>query len=125
MKKKILMICLLLVVLPLGGCVSKFIAYLDGKKNEKLALEYVSDTYGIDVKVISKFAGDTDFIAGRSADKFTMKETSDDGFPFKILVYEGKIEDEYPWYFMGNEISKKVSQYLQEEYSEEIDSFKC
>ncbi len=125
MKKMILMICLLLAVLPLGGCVSKFTAYLDGKKNEKLALEYVSDTYGIDAKVISKFAGDTDFIAGRSADEFTMKESSEDGFLFKIWVYEGKIEDEYPWHFMGNEISKKVSQYLQEEYSEEIDSFKC
>lgn len=125
MKKMILIICLLLAVLPLGGCVSKFTAYLDGKKNEKLALEYVSDTYGIDAKVISKFAGDTDFIAGRSADEFTMKESSEEGFPFKIWVYEGKIEDEYPWYFMGNEISKKVSQYLQEEYSEELDSFKC
>ena len=125
MKKMILMICLLLAVLSLGGCVSKFTAYLDGKKNEKLALKYVSDTYGIDAKVISKFAGDTDFIAGRSADEFTMKESSEDGFPFKIWVYEGKIEDEYPWYFMGNEISKKVSQYLQEEYSEELDSFKC
>lgn len=125
MKKMIFIFCLLLAVLPLGGCVSKFTAYLDGKKNEKLALEYVSDTYGIDAKVISKFAGDTDFIAGRSADEFTMKESSEDGFPFKIWVYEGKIEDEYPWYFMGNEISKKVSQYLQEEYSEELDSFKC
>lgn len=124
-KKAIFLICLLLVALPLGGCVSKFAAYLDGKKNEKLALEYVSDTYGIDAKVISKFAGDTDFIAGRSADEFTMKESSEDGFPFKIWVYEGKIEDEYPWYFMGNEISKKVSQYLQEEYLEAIDSFKC
>jgi len=125
MRKVIVLFCLLLAVLPLGGCVSKFAAYLDGKKNEKLALEYVSDTYGIDAKVISKFAGDTDFIAGRSADEFTMKESSEEGFPFNIWVYEGKIEDEYPWYFMGNEISKKVSQYLQEEYSEEIDSFKC
>jgi len=125
MRKVIVLFCLLLAVFPLGGCVSKFAAYLDGKKNEKLALEYVSDTYGIDAKVISKFAGDTDFIAGRSADEFTMKESSEEGFPFNIWVYEGKIEDEYPWYFMGNEISKKVSQYLQEEYSEEIDSFKC
>lgn len=124
-KKAIYLICLLLVVLPLGGCASKFVAYLDGKHNEKLALEYVSDTYGIDAKVISKFAGDTDFIAGRSADEFTMIESSEDGFPFKIWVYEGEIEDRYPWYFMGNEISKKVSQYIQEKYSEEVDSFKC
>lgn len=124
-KKAIYLICLLLVVLPLGGCVSKFTAYLDGKKNEKLALEYVSDTYGIDAKVISKFAGDTDFIAGRSTDEFIMKESSDAGFPFKIMVYEGEIQDRYPWAFMGNEISKDVSQYLQEEYSEAIDSMKC
>ena len=125
MKKVIVLLCLLLTVLPLGGCFSKFTAYLDGKKNEKLALEYVSDTYGIDAKVISKFAGDTDFIAGRSADEFTMKESSGEGFPFKIWVYEGEIEDEYPGCFMGNEISKNVSQYLQEEYSEVIDSMKC
>ena len=125
MKKAIFIICLLMVVLNFGGCVTKAVAYLDGKKNEKLALEYVSDTYGIDAKVISKFAGDTDFIAGRSTDEFIMKESSDAGFPFKIMVYEREIQDRYPWAFMGNEISKDVSQYLQEEYSEAIDSMKC
>jgi len=125
MKKAIFIFCLLLAVLPLGGCISKFTAYLDGKRNEKLALKYVSDTYGIDAEIVSRWAGQMDFLNGRDTDEFTVKESSEEGFPFNIWVYEGKIKDEYPWYFMGNEISKKVSQYLQEEYSEEIDSFKC
>jgi len=125
MRKVIVLFCLLLAVLPLGGCVSKFAAYLDGKKNEKLALEYVSDTYGIDAEIISSWAGQMDFLNGRDADEFTMKESSEDGFLFDIVVYDGEITDEYPCSFMGNEISKKVSQYLREEYPEAIDSLKC
>lgn len=125
MKKAILTICLLLAVLPLGGCISKFTAYLDGKKNEKLALEYVSDTYGIDAEIISSWAGQMDFLNGRDADEFTMKESSGDGFLFDIVVCDGMITDEYPCSFMGNEISKNVSQYIKEKYSEAIDSLKC
>lgn len=125
MKKTILIFCLLLAVLPLGGCISKFTAYLDGKKNEKLALEYVSDTYGIDAEIISSWAGQMDLLNGRDADVFVMKESSKEGFPFRIEVFGGKITDEYPCYFIANEISKNVSQYLQEEYSEAIDSIKC
>lgn len=125
MKKMIFIFCLLLAVLPLGGCVSKFTAYLDGKKNEKLALEYVSDTYGIEAEIISSWAGHTDFLDGRSPDAFIMKESSEDGFPFRIEVFEGKISDEYPCSFIGNEISKKVFQCLDEKYSETIDFIKC
>jgi len=125
MKKAIVLISLLLVVLSSGGCTPKRWAYLDGKRNEKLALKYVSDTYGIDAEIISSRAGHTDFLDGRSPDGFVMKESSEEGFPFRIEVFKGQITDGYPCSFIGNEISKKVSQYLTEEYSEAIDLLKC
>lgn len=125
MKKTILIISLLLAILPLGGCVSMLTSQLDGIKNERFALEYVSDTYGIDAEIISRWAGHTDLLDGRSPDAFVMKESSEEGFPFRIEVFEGQVTDGYPCSFIGNEIRKKVSQYLQEEYSGGIESIRC
>ncbi len=124
-KNAIFIIGILFVVLSFGGCTPKRWAYLDGKKNEKLALEYVSDTYGIDAEIISCWAGDIDYLDGRSPDAFVMKEASEDGFLFRVEVFKGQITDGYPCSFIGNEISIKTSQYLQEKYSEAFDSLKC
>ena len=108
-----------------SACSSKYMTYQSKKYNEQAVLKYVTANYGTDIKIISSWAGKTDFIAGRQVDVYIMKASTQDGFPFRIEVFDEEITDYYPCSFMGNEINKKISCYLQDEYSEEIDYMKC
>ncbi len=121
----IFIIHILLVALVLSACFAEYDAYKSKKDNEHVVLEYVSANYGEDIKIISSWTGKTDFIAGRQVDAYIMKASTQDGFPFRIEVFNEEITDYYPCSFMGNEISKKLSYYLKGEYSEEIDYVKC
>ena len=111
-----------LVILLTTGCIQKYADYHSGIENEQKALDYMMSIYGLKCETVNKWVGNRNLTGGRQQDEFTLYTGE---FPFNIVINGETIDDYYPCAFMGNEISRQVSEFTCAKYGESIEKIIC